>query len=112
MKIITRTAAAAMLISLPMALGACGGSDSKPSKADASVGFAKILKSQMGSSGTSDAMTKKIATCVVDKTYDKISAKTLNAMKSGKSDSKGDSKDQTALNNAAKTCAASVVSGS
>jgi len=107
MKMIARTAAAAMLITLPMTLGACGG-DSKPSKAEAQAGYVKLIKAKLGSSatGVSDAALNKYAGCVLDKSYDKLSAKTLNAMKSGNKDAKGDQKDEGTLTKASQdpTC--------
>ncbi|RNI22167.1 hypothetical protein [Flexivirga caeni] len=108
MKLIARTAAAAVLLSLPMTLAACGGGGSKPSKADAATGYAKIMQSK----GISSSVANKVATCTLDKTYDKLSAKTLNAMKSGSSSSKGDAKDETTLKNATTTCATAAVKGS
>jgi hypothetical protein len=111
MKIVTRTAAAAMLISLPMALGACGGGDSKPSKADVKVGFAKVMKSMPSGKNVPAPTMTKIADCVVDKTYDKVTAKTLNAMKSGDKNSKADKKDEKTVTDATTTCATAAASG-
>jgi len=90
MKIVSRTAAAALLITLPMSLAACGGG-SKPSKADVKAGYEKAVKAQASKSGIKvpDALLDKMAGCIIDKTYDKVSAASLNSIKKGDTDSKG-----------------------
>lgn len=108
MKIITRTAAAAMLISLPMALGACGGGGDKPSQADVEAGYIKALKNVGGSDAAKipDSLYQKMAGCIFDKTYDKLSNDTLNKMKDGNATEKTKikSSDQSKLESASNTC--------
>ncbi|GGB38310.1 hypothetical protein GCM10011492_31320 [Flexivirga endophytica] len=107
MKIATRTAAAALLISMPMALGACG-SDSKPAKADVKAGYIKAVKKNMGASGAKvpDSLYKKMADCIVDESYDDVSADTLNKLKDGNvtKDTKVKSEDKDTMDKASKTC--------
>lgn len=107
MKIVTRTAAAALLISMPMALGACG-SDSKPSKADVKAGYIKAVKKNVGESGTKvpDSLYKKMADCMIDSTYDDLSADTLNKLKDGNvtEKTKVKSEDKDTMDKASKTC--------
>lgn len=109
MKIATRTAAAALLISLPMALGACGSGGSKPSKADVQAGFTKAMKSQSELKSAPDAMLEKMSSCTVDKIYDKVSNKTLNAIKSGDTSNKISADDESTLTDATNSCGKSLV---
>ncbi|MDQ2849945.1 MAG: hypothetical protein M3Y49_04275 [Actinomycetota bacterium] len=77
---------------------------SKPSKKAAASGLAKILKEgPMGPSLTA-AQLATVATCVVDKTYDTLTAKTLRAMATGDSKTDPDSSDQPALTAAVAYC--------
>ncbi|NNG40114.1 hypothetical protein HJ588_12655 [Flexivirga sp. ID2601S] len=112
MKIFTRTAAAAMLVSMPIALSACGGSGggSKPSKDEVKAGYVKAIKKEGGSMASSvpDATFNKLADCIFDKSYDKVSAKTLNAIKSGNTSEKIDSKDEKTLTDATDSCKSTV----
>lgn len=114
MKIITRTAAAALLISLPMALGACGSDGgSKPSKADVKAGFEKAMKSSEAGAALPQATLDKYSNCVVDKTYDKLSNKALNVIKKGDTKTKTDvpKKDKTAFDGAVTSCQSAVTGG-
>ncbi|MBB2892538.1 hypothetical protein [Flexivirga oryzae] len=111
MKIVSRTAAAALLITLPMALGACSSSGgSKPAKADVQAGFTKALKGQSEAKGAPDSLVNKMSGCVVDKIYNKVSNKTLNAIKSGDTSNKISSDDESTLNDATNSCGKSLVS--
>lgn len=109
MKLISRTAAVALVISLPMALGACG-SGSKPSKADVKAGYAKHVQEQAKKSGAKipDSIVDKMTGCVVDKTYDKVSARSLKNIKDSKSNDKGEIEvkkdDKPKFESAAKSC--------
>lgn len=107
MKLISRTAAVALVISLPMALGACGG-DSKPAKADVKAGYIKAVKKNVGASGAKvpDSLYQKMADCIVDKSYDDLSADTLNKLKDGNAtaETKVKSDDKDTLDKASKTC--------
>ncbi|AKU16130.1 hypothetical protein [Luteipulveratus mongoliensis] len=60
-----------------------GGGDNagKPSKDEVSAGLKKFYDKDTTISKVAD--TKKLSDCVVDKAYDNVSAKTLNAMKDG-----------------------------
>jgi len=108
MKIVSRTAAAALLITLPMSLAACGGG-SKPSKADVQAGFTKAMKSQSELKSAPDAMLDKMSRCTVDKIYDKVSNKTLNAIKSGDTSNKISADDESKLTSATNSCSKSLV---
>lgn len=114
MKLITRTAAAALLIGLPMTLGACGSSGgSKPSKADVQAGLTKLMKAQAGASVIPDATVKKYTGCIVDKSYDKLSNKALNAITKGDPKTKTDvpQKDKDAYTSAVNSCKSVVMGG-
>lgn len=109
MKVVSRTAASAMLLALPLALGACG--DSKPEKAEVQSGFAKIMKDQPGMDSLPEGSVDKVSKCVTDKVYDEVSNETLKAMASGESDAKGNEEDQDALNKASTECGKEVAGG-
>jgi hypothetical protein len=109
MKVVSRATATALLLGLPLALGACG--DSKPEKADVESGFAKLMKEQSATASLPDATVDKIAKCVTGKVYDKVSNETLSAMASGDKGSKGDSDDQKALNDASLACGKEIAAG-
>ncbi|MDQ2849946.1 MAG: hypothetical protein M3Y49_04280 [Actinomycetota bacterium] len=111
MSILNRATATAALLILPFSLAACGGGSDKPSKADAQAGFSKLLKSETGASSANPALLEKLSKCVVDKTYDKLTTRTLKAMASGDKNSKGDDKDKTTLTDANQACAKSVAAG-
>lgn len=108
MKLISRTAAAALIISLPMALGACGGG--KPSKADVKAGYVKSVKAQAKKSGVKipDSTLDKMAGCIIDKSYDDVSSDSLNSIKDGKTNSDGEikvtSKDKPKFESASTAC--------
>lgn len=93
MKLISRTAAVALVLSMPMALGACGG-DSKPSKADVKAGYAKYVKTQAKKSKVTipDSIVNKMAGCIIHKTYDKVSAKSLTNIKNADTNDKDEIK--------------------
>lgn len=107
MKLISRTAAAALVISLPMALGACGGG-SKPAKADVKAGYIKSIKKDAGAQGSKipDSLYNKMADCIFDKTYDDLSSDTLNKFKDGNATEKTKikSSDKDTLDKASSTC--------
>ncbi len=108
----SRTAAVAALLALPLGLAACGDGDGdKPSKDEVTKGVEKLYGGTTGTSQLTDSQTNKLASCAVDKTYDKLSTKTLKAMASGDKDSKGDKKDEAAFRAAGIACARTVVSG-
>lgn len=77
---------------------------SKPSKKAAASGLAKILKEGPVGSSLTAAQLATVATCVVDKTYDTLTAKTLRAMATGDSKTDPDSSDQPALTAAVAYC--------
>lgn len=104
MSIIKRATATAALLILPLSLAACGGGGAKPSKADAQAGLSKVFKSAAGTSSLTTEQNTKVSKCVVDKTYDKLTTKTLKAMASGDDNSKGDKKDETTLRTASNEC--------
>jgi len=110
MKLISRTAAVALVISLPMALGACG--NSKPSKADVKAGYSKSVKQQAKTAGVKipDALLDKMSGCIIDKSYDEVSSDSLKSIKDGKTNSDGEikvtSKDKPKLESASKDCQA------
>ncbi|WP_265447878.1 hypothetical protein [Flexivirga meconopsidis] len=117
MKIITRTAAAAMLVSLPIALSACGsGGGDKPSKDDVKAGYVKAIKKEAGSAASSvpDATFNKMADCIFDKSYDKVSADTLDKLASGNftKDTKIKSDDEKTLTDATDSCQKTMTPGS
>ncbi|GAB3499593.1 hypothetical protein [Flexivirga sp.] len=106
--ILSRTAAAALIITLPMGLSACG--DSKPSKADVTAGYVKSVKQQADKSGVKipDSLLDKMAGCIIDKSYDKVSADSLKSIKDGKTNDKGEIKvksdDKSTFESASKDC--------
>lgn len=131
--VFTRTAAAAALLAIPLGLSACGGGGTtatsstgttssssttsssgstppaadntgKPSRAAATRGMTKILQSGVGASGPSPAQLDKIATCIVDKTYDKLTVKTLTAMAAGNDKTNPDDADKPDLSAALTYC--------
>lgn len=104
MSLLKRATATGALLILPLSLAACGGGGAKPSKADAQAGLSKILKSSPETSSLTAAQNDKITKCVIDKTYDKLTTKTLKAMASGDDNSKGDEKDKSTLNSASTAC--------
>lgn len=107
MKLLSRLGAAALLVAAPIGLAACGGDD-KPAKADVKSGYAKLLKSTLGSEASAQGdLIDKISSCTVDKVYDKATTKTLQAMASGDKGSKADDKDETLLTDATKDCTTS-----
>lgn len=57
-----------------------GGADGKPSKDEVKTGLVKYYTDQ----GVPQSGAETLAGCMVDKGYDKFSAKTLTAMKDGK----------------------------
>ncbi|MFC6707976.1 hypothetical protein [Flexivirga alba] len=107
MKLISRTAAVALVISLPMALGACGGG-SKPSKADVKAGYIKSVKKSGGAESAKipDSLYTKMADCVFDKTYNDLSSDTLNKFKDGNANEKTKikSSDKDKLTSASTSC--------
>lgn len=109
MKLVSRTAAVALVISLPMALGACG-SDSKPSKADVKAGYVKSVKKEAKKAGVTipDAIMTKMSGCVIDEAYEKVSAKSLKSIKNGDTNDKGEIKvtsdDKSKFESASKDC--------
>lgn len=111
MKIVTRTAAAALLISLPMGLSACGG-NSKPSKDDVKAGYSKAVKKQVEKLGVKvpDSTIDKMGNCIIDGAYDKVSATSLKSIKDGKTTKDGDvkvaKKDKPKFESASKKCQA------
>ncbi|WP_446665271.1 hypothetical protein [Flexivirga sp. B27] len=106
MKIATRTAAAAMLIALPMGLTACGGS--KPAKDDVKAGYVKAVKKNLGSTGSKvpDSLYDKLADCMIDKSYDDLSADTLNKLKDGDAtaETKVKKEDKETMDKVSKEC--------
>jgi hypothetical protein len=108
MKIVTRTAAAALLITMPMALGACGSGHSKPSKADVKAGYVKLMNDNATLSKLPTTTKVKVSNCVVDKIYDRVDAKTLVAMKGHDEKYKGSDKDGKTLESASTSCGQSL----
>lgn len=102
MKKLSRCAAVALLVAVPVGLTGCGGGDDKPSKSDVASGYAKMLKSMGGT--TDSALMDKVASCTADKVYDKAATKTLKAMASGDKSNQPDAKDETLLTDASKDC--------
>ncbi len=108
-----RVAATLTLLTLPFGLAACGGS-SKPSKADVKAGMQKSidkkLESLSGSSNLPKGTSKKMADCVTDKVYDKLSDNALKALKDSKDEAKGiKQSDKDAMDTATKSCATSIL---
>ena len=106
-----RTAALALAATIPFGLAACGGDGDKPSKADVKAGFVTAVTKQAGSAGDTAEGKKaagQIGDCIIDKVYDKVSNKTLNAIKSGDTDSKIDKDDEKTLDSASQDCKDSV----
>ncbi len=107
----SRLAATAVLVAAPFSLAACGGSGSKPAKADVISGYASAMHNQKidGKSAVSTELSTKVATCVVDKVYGQVDASTLNAMKSG-TPTKVSSSDQSNVQTAITNCTNSLMS--
>ncbi|KNX37846.1 hypothetical protein [Luteipulveratus halotolerans] len=80
-----------------------GGGDAagKPSKSEVATGIKGIYDKQPESGKLFD--TQKLADCIVDKTYDSMSPKSLNALKDGKIQDL-DSADQQKLTTTAGEC--------
>lgn len=111
MKKLSRFAAVSLLVAAPISLAACGGDD-KPAKADVKSGYAKLLKSSLGADASAGGdMLDTIASCTVDKIYDKATTQTLKAMASGDKSTKADDKDETLLTDATKDCTTSAMKG-
>lgn len=78
----------------------------KPDKKTASTGLAKILKTTRVGSTFTSAQADKIAACVVDRAYDNLTPKTLNAMATGDSKSAPDNSDGPVFTASVAYCAA------
>ncbi len=98
----------AVLASAAIALGAVGCAG-KPSKQDVIEGWGKTFKNNFGGKGASDEVIEKAKPyieCLVDETYDKMSADTLNKIAKGeiKDEDKVSGNDEQAVKDAASTC--------
>lgn len=65
----------------------------KPDKKAAAAGLSKILRTTKTGAKITTAQSDRVATCVVNRAYDKLTAKTLNAMVTGDSKSDPDNAD-------------------
>ncbi|UIJ36332.1 hypothetical protein [Allobranchiibius sp. GilTou73] len=152
---LTRTAATATLLALPLGLTACGGSSDKvsvsssssssssssassapssttssssssapasttpsstsasssaaagggkPTKAAATAGLAKGLEQTAQGAKLKPAVVQKISACIVDKTYDKVSASAVKAYAAADKNARLDSKDNAIYLAAAAAC--------
>lgn len=70
-----------------------GDTAGKPSKADATKGLTKILRTSKLGAKIPEAKLNEVSTCVVDKTYGTLTVKTLKAMATGDSKSDPDDSD-------------------
>lgn len=87
-------------------------SGGKPSKDAAAKGLSKILQSENGSSALKPAILDKIAQCILDKTYSKLTTKTLKAMASGDKKSSPDNRDATTVKAVTVPCSKAAVTPS
>ncbi|KNX36109.1 hypothetical protein [Luteipulveratus halotolerans] len=104
--IMRRTAALALAATIPFGLAACGGGD-KPSKGEVKAGYAKVASSRVGASAQNPEFKKsmdKFTGCIVDKTYDDLSADTLNAIKDGDTDADISKDDEKKIDKATNEC--------
>lgn len=104
---VRRTLAIGLLAVAPLGLASCG---SKPSKDEVTSGIQKILD-QTGGSSLDASLKKKVASCMTDKIYDKVSDDTLEGIAKGDKNEKVSSKDNSTIESAAKTCAEENVKG-
>lgn len=111
MSVLTRIAAGAALLAMPLSLTACGSSGDKPSKADVQTGLSKLFKQQTGASVVTSAQLTKLSSCMTDRIYDKVSTSTLKAVAGGNTKTNGSEKDKSTMENASTECAKSVVAG-
>lgn len=102
---VRRTLAIGLLAVAPLGLASCG---SKPSKEDVNSGFEKVLD-KIGGSSLDASVKKKVASCITDKVYDKVSDTTLEHIAKG--DKQVESKDTSTIDEAAKTCAEQNIKG-
>jgi hypothetical protein len=108
-----------IIIVLCIATLALAGCTSKPSKESARESFRSNLIETLGANAT-DAQKDSIteyADCIVDETYDKLSAKTLKKFVDAKdadafANVNGTKDEKTALDDAAETCSNKLVDAS
>ncbi|MDQ2849944.1 MAG: hypothetical protein M3Y49_04270 [Actinomycetota bacterium] len=79
-------------------------STAKPTKAQTIDGLTKALAGTTKGAQISPTVIKKASTCIVDKTYDKVSNKTLRAFASGDPTQQLDAADNTVYKDAAVAC--------
>lgn len=91
-----RTIAAAGLILMLGVSGCTGGKPSKEAVIDAI--------SKQGGPGVAGDMVKKFASCIVDKSYDELSAETLNAIVSGGTPQNATDEEKATLTKASGAC--------
>ena len=82
----------AVLASIAIAFGAVGCSG-KPSKDAVKAGIIKMMKEQ-GESSYDDNKLNEYVGCLVDGSYDKVSANTLQKLADGKADSEASAPDE------------------
>ena len=82
----------AVLASIAIAFGAVGCSG-KPSKDAVKAGIIKMMKEQ-GESSYDDNKLNEYVGCLVDGSYDKVSANTLQKLADGKADSEASAADE------------------
>lgn len=81
----------------PSASPGTGASAGKPTKAEAAQGLLKILGPSGPKLGVPAAKIAPLSTCIVEKTYSSLSAKSLSAMASGDETTSPDKADQPKL---------------
>ncbi len=94
-----------MVPALAVALAACGGSE-KPSKDDVKAGLTQAMENELGtgSSAEEQEAANELLGCLVDETYDKVSAETLQALADGKDPESISEEDNKHFEDALGTC--------
>ena len=83
----------AVLAATAIALGATSCSGGKPSKDAVKAGIIKMMKEQGENSYDDNALNEYVG-CLVDGSYDKVSANTLQKLADGKADSEASAADE------------------